>query len=766
MCHSFEECYMNNYGVIFKSLTLKNCRGYENVVFPLDNQGLVSIQGDNGAGKSTFGDILEAIIYGSTPTGFKKDELVIDQNDAEMCLHLMKNNENVLVTLQRKSKKWSYDIKVGNEPKADHNYFDAIKTITNFVGLSKDEFEGAVHLAQNSQHKLIKGTLSERKDYISAFFGIDNRYDEVLFSAKEELDKVTNKIQNLSGLSHTQQMLMNELSLSEIKDLTPLQEKIKVWQLRVNTNIAERNDNEKVLETWKTYKQYENDAFEFSNPETLEKEIENKIVETQSKAKAIHQIKLRNEQARKNNGTIDDLQKRIDLVLGEYPGLKMDTSEVQAYETELNDLINLKRQNQNVSTLREELKILPNVKEVPIKKIEEELVNLQVAYQTHLKNKTAKEKGICTECGSKFTIQDVQSEIEIIKELKGNVDELSKDYGTIKQRNQNVSRRKWILDQLNLVPEFSQENENRILFLTAYIKSKKMYEDLLSKIKMFTRMEVENIDENIPSDLEDRQILERIKRCIFAKKSIPVKPSYSEEELLKQKNDLHAKAVSYKTTLDTLLQDLGESRTANDVYTKNRKQLENLNNQLTELDSLKKKEFFWSKVVEAYGPKGLRVVQLEKMMDLVIKQLPVYVSILFNEKNLSFKHKVDANNVKILACREKIKAEEPNLKFQHDIGCFSGGEKHKMSASFILTLTDCIPVHKKPNILILDEVDSDLDADGKFRFTNDLLPMLKKKYSSIFVISHDKEVQLANIYDQIWHISKNNHESKLDIKVL
>ena len=756
---------MVNHGVVFKSLSLKNCRGYENVVFPLDNQGLVSIQGENGAGKSTIGDILEAVIYGSTSNGFKKDDLTMNQEDAEMCLHFEKNNEDIVTTLQRKGKKWSYDIKKGNEPKADHNYFDAIKTASSLVGLSKDEFEGAVHLAQNAQHKLIKGTLSERKDYISAFFGIDDRYDEVFSAAKEELEKINTKIQNLAGLSHTQQMLLNEVSTSEVKDLEPLQNKIKLWQNKVNTSTVNRTEAEKVLEIWKTYKQYEKEAFEFANPEELEAEIESEIVEKQSKANIIQQIQMRNQQAIKNNTTMDGIETSIRSMLGEFSSLKEDKTSINVYEIELSDLLNLKKQNQNVSSLRNEIKSMPNVKEVPIKKIEEELVNLQVAYQTHLKNKTAKEKGICTECGSKFTVQDVQSEIETIKELKENIDELSKDYGTIKQRNQGVSRRKWICEQLSLVPEFSQENENRILFLQNYSKAKKTYEDLVSKHKMFSRMKVEKVDESAPDLSEERSLLVKVKKCIVAKKIIPEKPKVEEQILIKTKDDLHNKIINYKSTLDTLMQDLGEYKRTNEVYEKNCNQLKDINGKLTELDSLKKSEFFWSKVAEAYGPKGLRVAQLEKMMDMIIMQLPVYVSILFNEKNLSFKHKVDANNVKILACREKAE-NKSMVKFQHDIGCFSGGEKHKMSAAFILTLTDCIPVNKKTNILILDEVDSDLDSDGKFRFTNDLLPMLKKKYSSIFVISHDKDVQLANIYDQIWHISKNNHESKLNIQVL
>jgi len=749
---------------VLKSLTIKNFRGYENCSFELDNQGLVLVRGDNGAGKSTIWDILEAIIYGSTPSGHKKDELTKNTDDAEATLFLEKNEQQISISLQRKNKKWSYEIKKDGEVSTDHTYYDAIKTATNLIGLTKNEFEGAVHLTQNAQHMLIKGSLSERKDYISSFFGIDTRYDEVHAATKEELEKVQNKIKNLAGLSHSQQMLTSQLGSMQVCDVSILQDQKSSLQHDISFNDDMLRDITTQLNVWDEYNKHYEAASLYKNPEAQIAECEARLIENQSKLKLVTQIKLKNQQAVETNNRIESLEEKISLSLEEYPALSSDTTEVNAYESELRDLSAIKTKNEQVSHLRKEISALPDVKEICVSKIEEELINLQVLHQTYLKNKKAKESGICTECGSTFNQQDVSKDVVKINEIKDSLDILQSDYTVLKNRNQNAKRRVWVLDQLKNVPDFSTENENRISFLRGYIQAKRNYENTKLLLAPLSRMELEGIPE-VPEIDTDKKLLESLKSCVLAKRLLPTKPKSKKEILLKEKESLVKVQIELNNSLNSINQEIGKITAVNKNYSDISEQLKEIEENLKELDSLKKEEFFWQKMVDAYGPKGLRVTQLENMVDLLVKQVPVYSSIMFNEKHLTFKHKVDANNVKIIANREEVdeKSGKVTNKFQHDISCFSGGEKHKMSTASMLAFTDCIPVHKRTNVLILDEIDAELDHDGKFRFTNDLLPILKKKYSSIFVISHDENVQVANIYDKIWHISKKNHVSKLNV---
>jgi len=163
-------------------------------------------------------------------------------------------------------------------------------------------------------------------------------------------------------------------------------------------------------------------------------------------------------------------------------------------------------------------------------------------------------------------------------------------------------------------------------------------------------------------------------------------------------------------------------------------------------------------MVDAYGPRGLRVIQLERIMDVVISRLPYYTSLLFSEPGLKFSHVCDATNIHIYAHRIRTNPKGVVEEFQHDIASFSGGEAKKLSVVFILTLADCVSAAKKTNILFLDEVDSPLDDEGEFLFINELLPRLADDFESVFVISH-REAKQAAIFDQWWDFSKKNHST-------
>lgn len=754
-------------GINFKNFTIENGRSFEKVSIPLSNQGIVLIQGDNGVGKSSLWDIFEAVLYGSTPDEHKKDELTKNERDAAYTIGFEINDDVFNITLKRKKGKWSYSIQKGNTDITEHAYNDAVKSIAKLVGLTKAEFEGSVHLTQSAQHILIKSELSERKKYIANFFGIDDRYDQIHLAAKQEHDKVAEDISKLAGLSHSKQMLEDELTHNEIKDVGELQTKLSFFEKHLETLTNKLDKTNTGLATWKDFKQHILIASIVADPESEIKKTEKKIIDNKTKLEYVENAKTRNEQATKVNRAIDELEANQKDILTNYPDIEADTTLIPVYEKELQTLYNIQSQTEAVINLKNELKTLPKAEELPLKQIEEQLVALQIEYQTHAKNKIAKERGICTECGSKFTTKDVQTEVKLLAELREALDSLNEDYVFIKDRNAKAKRKKMIEEHLSKIPEFTKENLDRIGYLKSYIPCKKQFIEATNGLRLLSRMDViENIDYNdiqiIKAEIQnDYAHLEELKKCQLAKKLLPKKPKEEEDTLLKQKNDMHNEISNLKMQIHNITQTIGECKNSNDSYKKMTTQLEDINKRLGKLDSLKKEEYFWSKLVDAYGPKGLRIQQLEKMMNIIIQQLPVYCSVLFKEKKLSFKHKVDPNNIKILACREETDDSNVKNNFEHDISSFSGGEKDLMSTSFILTLADCVPHRKKANILILDEVDAQLDTDAKYRFTNILLPMLRKKHDTIFVISHNKEVQSANIYDQVWVIEKTNHISSI-----
>ena len=128
------EKLMSKKGIIFKHFHIENGRTFKKLNVPLENQGIVLIQGDNGVGKSSIWDLFEAVLYGSTPDEHKKDELTKNEHDTSLTICFEKNDDIYNVSLKRKKGKWTYEIQKNNTPITEHNFTDASKSIAKLIG--------------------------------------------------------------------------------------------------------------------------------------------------------------------------------------------------------------------------------------------------------------------------------------------------------------------------------------------------------------------------------------------------------------------------------------------------------------------------------------------------------------------------------------------------------------------------------------------------------------------------------------------------------
>jgi DNA repair exonuclease SbcCD ATPase subunit len=755
--------------ITFRHLDITNGRVFRKARIPLAGQGLVSILGRNGAGKSTIGNLVEAIMYGSTAGGHKRNDLV--QNDGNACFRLEFDKDGVewSAELQRKGGKWSYSISEGSEKvcRTPHSLKDGPDRMTEIIGLTQQEFEGSVHLTQDAQHILISGKLGQRKEYISNFFGIDTRYDQVMEAAKEELAKVRENIRNVSALSHAEDLLEKELK--NLEDCT-IRKRVNA-ENRVNEEVkairlleAELGELRKSLEDRKLYEEHAPLANSVTDPERKMEGAEEEIIMCETALAQAEQIRQRNASARKMNAAMDNLEKEKAELEAGHTGIA--DADAAALEHELEGLRLLHAQDLKAEPLRRELAALPVLKKIVLD--DRELRKAQVEHQTLLNRKNAVESGICDRCGAKYTADDIGRMDAELAELNETIGILLEDLEVVRLRNSKVERRERLEEMLAGMPEFTGEQRQRMAELFRFLPAKKEYDEILSSLAMLERAEIQpEIDTGKMGEAvrQARMLLEEFKKVVRAKQLLPKKtPPDAAEEIGRRIVETEERIRASEKKVFEYNKQLGEIAANYARKNEVKNQLVDLRARLAKLDGLKRDEFFWSKMADAYGPKGLRLQHLNRMMDLIIKRLPAYANILFNEKGLSFSFRCEPNSIEIIARRRRTRPDGETEFFEHDIALFSGGEKSRMSIALILTLADCVPVRKRANILILDEVDSDIDDDGKFRFVNGLLPMLKKKYESIFVISHSSDIQQAMIYDQSWTIVKENHWASITMR--
>jgi DNA repair exonuclease SbcCD ATPase subunit len=750
-------------GLHFNSLTIQNGRVYQNETIPLARQGIVSVLGKNAVGKSTIFNLLQVPFFGSTPSGHKKNDLVKNDQDSSLLVNFDRGGTDYNLQLARQKKKWGYHITEKGIDITPHTFNDSVKRSAGLLGISPAEFEGSVHLTQGSQHILISGKPAKRKEYISSFFGIDTSYDQIQLAAKEELQKVKNEITKVSTLSHTKSVLEQEMSLVAYTDPEPVEKEIESYSgalTTLQTEIHSLNDalNQTILyeELWPIASITEDPAKDLK---TLGKDLIRLKTELQMAAK----IREENQNTREINRTISELTATVDDIEAKYS--EIETVSVENLKKKYDKLVQLQYANEPLAPLRKELGLLQDIKELPIKEIEDELRKVQVDLLTRQRRLGAMEKGECAECGSKFDSTAIEQERSKVEDLQETFNVLSEDFDIVKARNKNAQRRQFLLQTIGNVGEFTLRDRTRLIELDGMMKAKADYDEAKKTLGILKPQKIQEEKDTVAIRLqidETEAGICQLQESLKAHNKLPPKPAKTRDEISAQLADLKQAETQTYSDKYQAAQTLGEVIANNLRLKRLQGQLKDVVVKLLKLEDLKKDEFYWAKLAEAYGPKGLRVLQLQKMMDVVIRRLPVYTGILFEEKGLTFEHRCDANNVEILACREETSPDGTIKKFRHDISSFSGGEKGKMSTAFVLTLADCVPPAKRANILILDEVDSALDEDGQFRFTNDLLPMLRQNYESVFVVSHSQEIQQAAVYDQVWTVKKQNHWSTID----
>jgi len=749
-------------GIRFKSFKVRNGRVFDNLTLPLTNQGIVSILGENGAGKSTIWNLLEATAFASTPDGHKKDDLVKNLKDASFELDFEKATVPHLLVSERKKKKWGYRIEKDGKDQTPHTYNDSVKAAGSILGINQAEFEGSIHLTQGAQHILISEKPAKRKEYISNFFGIDTSYDLVHQESKIKLQETKDQITKLSALSHTKGMLEQEIELENYQDPKDLELQLNHYESELRAAEKLAKDLETKHEDLIFHDQLSESANKYDDPEDLINRGGEELVTITSQLMSAATIKEANKNALEVNRTILKLQSENEKILENHS--QIDTFDLSEALLDSEKLVKIKTANETVEPLRKELASLPDRKALPIEPIEKEVNEVWMNYQTAKKKAELIRKGECGECGAKFESTHLAETEALVADLEETYQILGGDLVVIKERNTKAQRRQNILKTLTDIPEWDESQAEMLKSLREYIPAKRDYQEnnytlgILQKAEILEEvdtLELSNKQQTLRADIADYKV------CLKAKSNLPEKPEEPLEIIVASLTEAQDRITKLTESKLETAQELGKVKAGNIRVKRLQNELITITQKLSKVEGLKKEEFYWAKLVDAYGPRGLRVRQLEKMMNLVIRRLPVYTSILFNERGLTFKHRCDASSVEIIACREETDADGTVTTFEHDISSFSGGEKGKMSMAFVLTLADCVPPAKRSNILILDEVDSALDSDGQFRFTNDLLPMLKENYESVFVVSHSQEIQQAAVYDQVWVVQKKNHWSEV-----
>lgn len=179
--------------VKFNLVELENFRCHENISIPLSSQGLVKIEGSNGAGKSSIFEGLLWILFGEN---IKKDSIdsiisygknyafgrvLFDVNSESYAIERYRNhpeNGNKVIVFTKDD---MLDFK---------NIADGNTHIEQILGIDKGLFQQTVYLTQYNAYSFADDTDSGKKKFLDSLFDLSifKETEEVLKKNLKELD--------------------------------------------------------------------------------------------------------------------------------------------------------------------------------------------------------------------------------------------------------------------------------------------------------------------------------------------------------------------------------------------------------------------------------------------------------------------------------------------------------------------------------------------------------------------------------------------------
>lgn len=791
------------------SVTIEYLHFYNGITFrecnvPLANQGLVYLRGRNGHGKSTPWEVLQHVFYGSTSRGIRKDALVslvpresVDEPEGFLAEVLLCNpSGRWMIRQARGHPKYKTSVRVlkqvdgawsskWEDGACPSRLEDAQRLAGTLLGLKAHEFTGCMYLSQDAAHTLIEGTPSEKMQYIAHLFGID-RYDDLIKRLNGEM-KDMERDHELSRLDDAEEKLVNiRARLIEIGPFVPSDDQLTT--LRATLAIA-RNITTHYADAQFAARDALKDA---QHRQQIERALANLQVNP-ADYQQIHQERQRMIDERAELADQMAIAKQRREIETELQALGNDTDNSVDDRLEkvrsriAQEREKIARQNQR-DLLENRLKQLPEGP--PLREVETELANAKAQLDAiTVRNEKQKQEiatidrqlsiasgGVCPMCLRPLDVADAQAMRErLVGEhdaCTAMLEERCDQVGRLTFDLEMASQRDVLERQISAIEQADAESLRKLLTrlelncerLEKERQARIRREQLRSKLAV---LPTDNFDQLCHRAADLDQALNQIETSYDALSqaralkqqldALPVVDPKAEEHRLHIAEDA-AERLAHQ--LDQVREQLREGEDFADEAFELRKEQDELNQQI---DAGKEQQRHLAVIKYAVQTATkLKRRRLHKVVCAVRDVLPRFTSIMFShEPETRFIVDTDDNeSLDLLARRVVSHTSTPLLV---PVKSFSGGEKQRLSVALVFTLHALLSPNKRPDLLILDEVDRGLDDRGVASLMT-LVREVRELYGTVIMTSHRPQIDGAR-FDQTWEVVKENEISRLTTNV-
>ena len=670
--------------------------------------GITTIIGDNGAGKSSIIDAILFCLYDEFSKGYGRDALNLNKNSGYCKLYLSVNNVNYRI--ERKITKTKSEVKLfkDDENISNNNKKNTDKDIIEIVGDYK--LLNSICISLQDGINLLNTNDNEKMKMFYNLLNI-NQYEEI----KSEIDTKKNSLnRNISVIKkEIEKLELNVKDEDTIKEeLIKNNSEINELEIVLEKIIKEKNNLEYELDKIDIkdfkYKNYENYESIITNIDLDIEKLNNKIntnivsknidinIVSKSLEESINEKSMYNKKMLeiKFNDICDITEEEIKNIYNEK--IKMEENKMQYIEKNIQEKIDTNKKNGMEYCEYMDILIFSNKCKMcvcnkiiidDIKKNEECVDNNKIL------NKLEKELDVCKKNVFKFNLK-IEEEMHNLK-----LNDIKKEQNGMYEilKNDIISKVKTLDENIKILSV--DKSEYGIM-----IENNKILEKI--NIKMKEKEEIIKMKEDFDEWLKKKNMENKLEKVL---KSI-------NNSINNSKNELKNK----KSIVDELNKSMGEIAMTKKINVEKNEMLVNIQSEYNTM----------VKIIDLYGKYGM----MEYILNKYVVQLEQIINnILMTIVNYKIKIKQENTELRIFKMENDIMINTRQL---------SGNEKFVINIAFKCALNK-MGISYKSDFIIIDEGFGSFDGD-KLNKIGELFEVLKNEFEKCIIVSHLDKIKNMN----------------------
>lgn len=183
------------------------------------------------------------------------------------------------------------------------------------------------------------------------------------------------------------------------------------------------------------------------------------------------------------------------------------------------------------------------------------------------------------------------------------------------------------------------------------------------------------------------------------------------------------------------------------------RRIEELEARLSDLKEGTEHAHLYEHLLVAYGPRGLRLLQIETLAESFVANLNSYSGLILGEP-FEFQYHIGTSKFDLIAVRN----ERPS-----DVVLLSGSESRQFRLLSLISLLPLLPAHLRTNLAVLDELEAGMSPESKKLFASEFIPRLQSAIPSIIVVTPQPQSELFLRADRDYTVTKESGVSRLEL---